>query len=210
MTPTVVVADDHPAFGLGMRLALQAEGFDVVATVETGAAAAEEAARLRPDAVVLDVRMPGVDGIEACRRIVAARSAGAVVMLSTYDDPHTLRRAAEAGARAYLTKETPVRAIADLLRRLIAEPGLRLIDVPSLPELTPRERDVLQALGDGATNKQIAVRLGIGVDTVKDHLSSLFGKLDVSDRVQAVLAARRLGLQGDPPRSGVPDRGSRA
>jgi two-component system, NarL family, nitrate/nitrite response regulator NarL len=193
----VVTADDHPAFGLGLRLALDDAGFDVVEVAADGESAVRAATAHRPDAVVLDVRMPGTDGIEACRAIVAQGFAVAVVMLSTYDDPATMRRAEEAGARAFLTKETPVGVVAEIVNRLVREPRLSLIEAPPLPHFTGRESQVLDALVQGLSNKEIARTLGIGVETVKDHCSAIFGKLHVQDRVQAVIAARRLGLVAD-------------
>jgi two-component system, NarL family, nitrate/nitrite response regulator NarL len=193
----VVIADDHPAFALGLRLGLQDAGLEVVGVAADGETAVALAAAHRPDAVVLDIRMPKLDGVDACRRIVEAGTAIAVVMLSTYQDAATIRRAHDAGARAFLTKERPVPALVDTIARLVREPRLSLIEVPHLPHLTPRERDVLTALGEGLSNKAIAQRLGIGVETVKDHCSTIFGKLEVVDRVQAVIAARRLGLLPD-------------
>jgi len=197
MRPRVVIADDHPAFVLGLRLGLQDAGIDVVDVAADGEQAVAVAARHRPDAVVLDIRMPRLDGVEACRRIVEEGTAGAVVMLSTYHDAATIRRAKDAGARAFVTKERSVLMLADTITRLVREPRLSLIDAPPLPHLTPRELEVLLALGLGLSNKAIAARLGIGVETVKDHCSTIFGKLEVSDRVQAVIAARRLGLLPD-------------
>jgi two-component system, NarL family, nitrate/nitrite response regulator NarL len=197
MKTRVVIADDHPAFTLGMRLALQDAGLDVVGVAADGDAAVRVAAEHRPDVVVLDVRMPGMNGIDACRAIMQAESATAVVILSTYDDAATKRGALEAGARAFLTKETPVRSIADVVSRLHREPRLSLIDAPALPSFTRRESQVLGALVQGLSNKDIARSLGISVETVKDHCSAVFGKLHATDRVQAVIAARRLGLGQD-------------
>jgi DNA-binding NarL/FixJ family response regulator len=190
----VLLADDHPAFGLGLRLALQDGGCDIVAVVSDGHAAVDEARRLRPDIAVLDVRMPGLSGIEACSQIVAEGLASGVVILSTFDDAMTRHRAREAGARAYLTKETPVAEINATVRALLLDPKRSLLTGVAVPTFTNRELDVLFALGDGLSNKAIARRLGLSAETVKDHCSAIFAKLDVTDRVQAVIAARRIGL----------------
>ena len=196
-TLRVVIADDHPAFGLGLRLALKDAGLEVLAVAVDGGGAVRAADEHKPDAVVLDVRMPGINGVEACRTIVEQGLASTVLILSTYDDPATMRRAKEAGARAFLTKETPVHVVAEVIHRLAREPRLSLIDAPALPHLTRRENQVLTFLAEGHSNKEIARRLGIGVETVKDHCSAVFGKLHASDRVQAIIAARRMGLVPD-------------
>ena len=194
--PSVVLVDDHPAFLLGVRLGLEAEGIVVLATALDGAAAVAACERLRPDAVVLDVRMPGVDGLAAMRVIHAQAPLAALIVLSTFDDAVTRREAREAGARAFLTKEVPINALASTIVRLVREPGLHLVEVPELPALTPREVEVLRLLADGATNKRVAVVLDIAVDTVKEHCSAVYGKLGANGRMQAIAFARRLGLVG--------------
>jgi two-component system, NarL family, nitrate/nitrite response regulator NarL len=203
--PRVVIADDHPAFVLGLRLGLESEGFDVVGSAFEAEAAVSLTISSAADAVVLDVRMPGRSGIEACRDITLRLPSVAAVMLSTYDDAVTRNNARMAGARAFLTKETPPHVIAETLRRLIREPRLVLLPEPEVPRLTEREIDVLRGLGSGRSNKEIAIALGISPETVKDRCSSIFAKLVVMDRTQAVLEAQRLGLldEGWPPRMGV-------
>lgn len=193
---SVVLADDHPAFLLGVRLGLEAEGIRVLATATDGAAAIAACQRVRPDAAVLDVRMPRVDGMRAMRAIHADAPDVALIVLSTFDDAATRREAREAGARAFLTKDVPIDALAATIVRLVREPGLQLVEVPELPALTPRELDVLRLLADGASNKHIAVALDIAVDTVKEHCSAVYGKLGVTGRVQAIALARGLGLVG--------------
>ena len=195
MTVRVLIADDHPAFTLGVRFGLEANGLVVVDAVHDGSAAIDRARDARPDAVVLDVRMP-TSGLDACRSIIDEGSCRAVVMLTTYDDPTTRRRAREAGARAFLTKETPVGDLAAVIELLVREPRLNLISVPELPRLTSREREVLAGLSEGLSNKAIATRLGLSPETVKDHCSALFAKLEVTDRHQAVREAQRLGMTG--------------
>jgi DNA-binding NarL/FixJ family response regulator len=193
---TVVLADDHPAFLLGVRLGLEAEGVEVLATAADGAAAIAACQRLRPDAAVLDVRMPGVDGMRAMRAIHGDAPEVALIVLSTFDDAATRREARDAGARAFLTKDVPIDALAETIVRLVREPGLHLVEVPELPALTPRELEVLRLLADGASNKRIAVALDIAVDTVKEHCSAVYGKLGVTGRVQAIALARGFGLVG--------------
>lgn len=190
----VVIADDHPAFALGVRYGLEARGIDVVGVAHDGDRVIDLVRALTPDAVVLDVRMPGQGGLEACRSITEHGLAPAVVILSTYDDAATRGEAHRAGARAYLTKETPIDELAQVLERLVAEQTLNLIVPPVLPTLTEREREVLRLLALGLSNKAIAERLQVSPETVKDHCSSLFGKLAVRDRTTAVLEAQRLGL----------------
>ncbi len=190
----MLLADDHPAFGLGMRLALQDGGCDVVSVVSDGLEAVAEARRFHPDIAVLDVRMPGLSGIEACRRIVSEGLAVGVVILSTFDDAMTRHKAKEAGARAYLTKETPIAEINATVRALLLDPKRTLLSGVAVPTFTKRELDVLFALTEGLSNKAIAGRLGLSAETVKDYCSAIFAKLGVSDRVQAVIAARRIGL----------------
>lgn len=197
MKPRVLLADDHPAFGLGMRLALQDGGCDVVAVVGDGADAVAEARRLRPDVAVVDVRMPRLSGIDACRLMVDEGLVAGVVILSTYDDAMTRHRAKEAGARAYLTKDAPVAAIREVIDVLLRDPDRSLLAGVHVPSLTSRELEVVAALNEGLSNKAIARRLGVSPETVKDHCSAVFAKLEVTDRVQAVIAARRLGLVAD-------------
>ena len=194
MELAVVLADDHPAFLLGLRLGLEGAGLRVVACAGDGAEAVEACERWSPDAAVLDVRMPAMDGIAACRRIVAAGRVTCVVFLTTFDDAGTRSAAIAAGARAFLPKSSPVDEIAHVVRRLVTQPRLNLIDPPVLPHLTARELEVLRLLGAGSTNKSIAAELGIGVETVKDHCSALYGKLMVRDRTHAIIVARELGL----------------
>lgn len=197
MMTRVLVADDHPAFLLGVRIGLAAHGFDVV-TALNGPEAVEVARRVAPDAALLDVRMPG-DGIATCAELTRSGVVDAVLILTTFDDPATRQRAAAAGARAYLTKDAPLEDLARTIKRLIGDPQLVLLRTPDLPDLTPRELDVLRLLGEGLSNKDVARALGVGVETVKDHCSNLFAKLDVADRARAVIVGRQLGLLVDLP-----------
>lgn len=190
----VLIADDHPLFRLGLSLALGREGFDVVGEVENGRVAVERCAQGGVDVVLLDVRMPDMDGIDACGRITAGASPPVVVMLTTFDEPAIIRAAREAGATAYLSKETEPARLATLLVQILAEPDRDWLPKVDLPSLTRREHDVLRLLAQGLTNKEIAKHLGISPETVKDHVVSLFDKLDVRDRVSALRRATELGL----------------
>lgn len=190
----VLIADDHPLFRVGLAHALRARGFEVVAEAENGSHAVDLARTHRPDLVVLDVRMPEVDGVEACCRLRALEAPPHVVMLTTFDEPALVVACREAGATAYLSKETDPRKLAETLERIVREPERDWMPHVDLPELTRREREVLPLLASGRTNRQIAAELGIGAETVKDHVASLYRKLDVRDRVSAVREAERFGL----------------
>lgn len=190
----VLIADDHPLFRLGLSLALERQGVTVVAAVANGKEAVEHVMRERPDAVVLDVRMPDGDGITAADRIQAMAPTVRIVFLSTYDEPDLVRRAIDAGASAYLSKETSPQRLADVLRQVMR--GIRgpYPFVPSLPLLTQRESEVLGHLVRGASNQEIANALGVSIHTVKDHLSRLMDKLEVRSRLALVHRAEDLGL----------------
>ncbi len=190
----VLIADDHPLFRFGLAHALRARGFEVVAEAENGRHALDLARTHRPDLAVLDVRMPGLDGVETCRALRSMEPAPQVVMLTTFDEAALVAAARDAGASAYLSKETDPRRLAETLERIVREPDRDWMPHVDLPELTRRERDVLRLLATGLTNRAIADELGIGSETVKDHVASLYRKLDVGDRVTAVREAERFGL----------------
>ncbi|MEX2501641.1 MAG: response regulator transcription factor [Trueperaceae bacterium] len=190
----VLIADDHPLFRMGLAHALRGRGFDVVAEAENGRHAVELARARRPDVVLLDVRMPVMDGIEACTVLAASDPAPCVVMLTTYDEPAVIHAARRAGATAYLSKETDPARLAELLVKIVQERGRDWMPQVDLPELTGRERETLALLADGLTNREIADRLGIGAETIKDHVASLYRKFDVNDRVSCVREAERMGF----------------
>ncbi len=190
----VLIADDHPLFRMGLSLALKADGFEVVAEAENGRQAVERARQLDVDVVLLDVRMPELDGIAACRAIAATADAPVVVMLTTFEEPAVIEAARAAGARAYLSKETSPRELARMLHNILAAPERDWLPEVALPELTPRESQALALMARGLSNKAIASELGISPDTVKDYLENVYRKLDVRDRVSAVRRAAELGL----------------
>jgi two-component system, NarL family, response regulator LiaR len=206
---TILVADDHPVVRQGLRtfLALQ-EDMDVVGEAANGVEAAERAAELRPDVVLLDLVMPGGGGIEAARKIREASPGSKVIVLTSYLDDASVLPALEAGAAGYLLKDVEPQELAEGVRRVHRGEGLlhpavapRVIREAVGPAanrdaLTPRELDVLRLLARGLPNKLIARELGIAERTVKTHVSSILAKLGVTDRTQAALYAVRERLTG--------------
>ena len=190
----ILIADDHPLFRLGLRLALGAQGFTVVAEAASGEAAVAACLTACPDVALLDVKMPGISGIDACAQLTRAHPQLSVVLISTFSEPAIIDAARRAGARGYLSKETDPADLARTLRRIVNEPGRDWLPKTDLPALTPRERDVLGRLALGHSNKLIARDLGLSPDTVKDHLGRLFAKLNAGDRVSLLNRARELGL----------------
>lgn len=189
----LLIADDHPLFRMGLRAALEREGFAVVAEASDGQEAVRLGLELLPDGVLLDVRMPQVDGIAATRMLREQRYNGLIALLTTFNEPVLIQQAAYAGADTYWSKELPPEALAERLRRLGLglEPRLR---APELPKLTAREQEVLQWMAQGLSTKEIARHLHISPETVKDHLVRLYEKLEARNRVEALERARSLGL----------------
>jgi DNA-binding NarL/FixJ family response regulator len=210
----VVLADDQEMVRAGLRMLLDFQpDLDVVGEAADGLDAVEVATRTRPDVVLMDVRMPRCDGIEAARRIVASLPDTAVVILTTFDDDASLAEALRAGVSGFLLKVAPPEQLLHAVRTVAAGNGLldpavtlRVIAAsaaapapdPSaaarLASLTQRETDVLRLVADGLTNAEIAGRLYLGEATVKTYLSRMLTKLDLRDRVQAVAFAFRSGL----------------
>lgn len=208
----VLVADDHLIVREGLRLILEtAEGITLVGEAADGAEAVRLANELQPDVVLMDLRMPGMDGLTAIERLRAEQPQVAVVILTTYNEDTLMRRGLRAGARGYLLKDTDretlfntIRAAArgeTLLRPEIMERLLSQTETPALPvgvrggvELTDREREVLAAVARGERNKEIAHRLGISERTVKAHLDSVYNKLGVDSRAAAIAVALQRGL----------------
>jgi DNA-binding NarL/FixJ family response regulator len=215
MTIRVVVADDHPLVRSGLRAALDPlEEVEVVAEAATGSAAVREAVLHRPDVVVMDLQMPGVGGIEATRELRRAVPETSVLVLTMFEDDDSLFAAMAAGARGYVLKGAEAREIARAITAVaageaifgpaVAARVLTFFATPPppptpFPELTARERQVLDLLAAGRSNHQIAERLGLSGKTVANHISAIFAKLQVADRTQAILRARDAGLgQPDP------------
>lgn len=201
----VLVVDDHPVVRDGIRGMLSgASGIEVVGEAPGGAEAVELAASLRPDVVLMDLRMPGVDGVAAIREIVARGLESRVLVLTTYDTDREVLSAIEAGATGYLLKDAPrdelVRAVEATARGqafLSASVGALLMERVRSPEpeaLTERELEVLRLVASGATNRDIAERMFVSEATVKTHLLHVYEKLGVNDRAAAVAAAYDRGL----------------
>jgi DNA-binding NarL/FixJ family response regulator len=207
----VVLADDHPIVREGLRGMLAAEpGIEVVAEAASGAEAVAVAARYRPDVVLMDLRMPGGDGVTATSEILAATPGARVVVLTTYETDTDIVRAVEAGAVGYLLKDTPVAELGQAIRaaargETVLAPSVarRLVSHVRQPRrdvLSGRETEVLALVAQGLTNAEIGQRLSIAEATVKTHLIRLFGKLGVNDRTAAVTSAIALGVIAAPGR----------
>ena len=210
----VLVADDHPAFRRGLELMLgEVEGLEVVGLADTGVRAVELVTALTPDVVLMDLRMPDLDGIEATRQINHADPAPAVVVLTMFQDDDSVFAAMRAGARGYLLKGSDqdeivraIRAVAKGEAIFAEEIATRVINHfaqgtestnASFPALTEREREVLEMIAAGKGNATIAHQLMISLKTVRNHVSNIFTKLQVTDRSAAIVKARKAGLGGD-------------
>ncbi len=210
----VLVADDHPAFRRGLELMLMdSDDLVVVGAAETGAQAVELAASLAPEVVLMDLRMPDLDGIEATRRITGNDPTPAVVVLTMSEDDDSVFAAMRAGARGYLLKGADQEEIVRAIRAAAAgeaifgpEVAARVVQhfaqgagstAAAFPSLTERERGVLEMIAAGKGNATIAHELMISLKTVRNHVSNVFTKLQVSDRSAAIVKARKAGLGGD-------------
>jgi DNA-binding NarL/FixJ family response regulator len=215
MTLRVVIVDDQELMRAGFTMILNAQpDFEVVGEAEDGRAGVEVCRQVRPDIVMMDIRMPEMDGIEATRLITDDPSLDTkVLVLTTFDLDEYVYAAVRAGASGYLLKDTPpqellaaLRVIADgnallspsVTKRLIEEfarqPEVESVDSPQLGELTERELEVLRLLATGLSNREIAAKLYIGEATAKTHVSRVLTKLGVRDRVQAVVLAYEAGV----------------
>ncbi|MFJ9175663.1 response regulator [Streptomyces sp. NPDC102360] len=201
----VVVVDDHTVMRAGVVALLAPEaGIEVVGEADDGRSGVALVEELRPDVALLDLRMPGLDGVAATERIVAGPSRTRVLILTTYDTDTEIERAVEAGAIGYLLKDTTREQLVDAIRSAargetvlaprVAQKLVAKLRRPTQTALTAREVDVLTAVADGLSNPDIAKRLIIGEATVKTHLLRIFAKLDVGDRTRAVVVAMERGV----------------
>ena len=208
---TLLLADDHRMLRDSLRRSLQEHGFDVVGEAGDGAEAVRLAAALRPDVVLMDVSMPNLDGVEATRQISRAVPESQVVVLTMHADGEVMARALQAGAVGYLVKDCSIDDVVSAVR--VAASGERVLS-PELatsmlanvkkaagvnghgeaPMISAREEEVLQLVADGLSLPEVAAALFISVKTVKNHLASIYAKLDARDRTQAVLRAVRMGI----------------
>ena len=210
----ILLADDHASFRTGLAALLESvPGIQVVGAATTGEEAVTLALAMQPDIVVMDLNMPGVDGIEATRRIVVTSPHVAVLVLSMYEDDDQVFGALKAGARGYLLKGADrgeiVRAIRSvtsgeaifgpgIARRLMSFFAARpAFEAAVFPELTEREREILDMVARGLSNMEITQRLVLSPKTVRNHVSNIFSKLQVADRAQAIVRAREAGLGGE-------------
>lgn len=208
----VLLADDHHLFREGLRaLLVSASDLEVVGEAGDGNEVIAKAAEVRPDVILMDLQLPGLNGVEATRRILASQPKVSVLVLTMFEDTDTVLAAMRAGARGYLLKDTheeallrSVRAVANgeaLFGPAVAERLIQYLAVATppaepraFPELTGRELEVLSLLAQGLTNQGLADRMGISLKTARNHVSNILARLQVADRTEAVARARAAGL----------------
>ncbi|HEY6405955.1 MAG TPA: response regulator transcription factor [Ktedonobacteraceae bacterium] len=208
----ILIADDHPLVRSGMRALLAAtEDLKVIGEAATGEEAVSLATSLQPEVVVMDLRMPGISGIEATRRIMQSYPHMRILVVTLFEDDDSVFAALRAGARGYILKEANEVEVLRAIRAVSSGDAIfsvtiaqRLIDffatprpaalAPPFPELTEREREILTLIAQGRNNSEIAQTLVISMKTVRNYISSIFSKLQVADRAQAMLRAREAGL----------------
>lgn len=210
VVPTrLMVVDDHDLARSGLIAILgSAEDLEVVAEAKSGREAIDLARKALPDVVLMDVRMPDMDGLEATRRIKDERPRTAVIIVTSHENPEYLRRAVDAGAAGYLLKDVTRERLVDSVREVagggsfIERQTLRGVlshvrsakGAPAPQSLTRREREILALVSEGLSNREIAERLVLSPETVKSHVAAILSKLDLSDRTQAAVYAVRNGL----------------
>jgi DNA-binding NarL/FixJ family response regulator len=207
----LLLADDHRMLRESLRRAMEDNGFDVVGEAPDGAEAVRLAEELRPDVILMDVTMPVLDGVEATRQVRDRVPGTQVVILTMHADKEVLVDAIRAGAAGYLVKDCSTEEVVDTVRKaaagetaLSAELAASMLgevrdlvrreDAGAEPIISKREEEVLQLIADGLSTTEVAAKLYISVKTVKNHLASIYQKLDTRDRTQAVLQAVRMGI----------------
>jgi DNA-binding NarL/FixJ family response regulator len=212
MTIRVLVADDQAMVRAGFRMLLSNEvGIEVVAEASNGLEAVDKAARFSPAVVLMDIRMPELDGLQATRRILAADDRARILILTTFDLDEYVYEALKAGATGFVLKDDPPEQLIAAIRTVAAGDALlsptitkrvirEFVRLPrpeppkALDDLSAREREVFRLIADGLSNAEIGQQLYIGETTVKTHVTHIFQKLDLRDRVQAVVLAYQTGL----------------
>ena len=211
-TVRVLIADDHPLFREGMRGRLDRMGdIAVVGEAANGDEAVRLSRELEPHVVLMDIKMPGLNGIEATREILRANPRVGVLMLTMFEDDDSVFAAMRAGARGYLLKDSGGEGVVHAIRAVtsgeavfgpgVAERIMGFFSVPrsaqrAFPELTEREEEILALVARGKSNQEIAAQLFVSVKTVRNHVSNILLKLQVADRAQAVIRARDAGIGG--------------
>jgi DNA-binding NarL/FixJ family response regulator len=211
----VIIADDHPLFREGMRGRLDRMGdIAVVGEASGGDEAVRLSRELEPHVVLMDIKMPGLNGIEATREILRTNPRVGVLMLTMFEDDDSVFAAMRAGARGYLLKDSGGEGVVHAIRAVtsgeavfgpgVAERIIGFFSIPrpaqrAFPELTEREEEILVLVARGNSNQEIASRLFVSVKTVRNHVSNILLKLQVADRAQAVIRARDAGIAGNGP-----------
>jgi DNA-binding NarL/FixJ family response regulator len=213
----VLIAEDHPLFREGMRNRLdRVDDVEVVGEAVSGDEAVELAARVGPDVILMDIKMPGLSGIEATREVVRASPSVGVLILTMFEDDGSVFAAMRAGARGYLLKDSGGEEVLHAIRAVasgeavfgpgVAERIIGFFSAPraapqrAFPELTEREEEILSLVAEGRDNQEISRRLYVSLKTVRNHVSNILLKLQVADRSQAVIRAWEAGMGRDPGR----------
>lgn len=207
---TVLVGDDHPAFREGVRAILEAaDGISMIGQAADGVEVVDRALELQPDVILMDLRMPERNGVQATREITAASPHIGVLVLTMFEDDDSVFAAMRAGARGYLLKGSDPSEIIRAIRAVAVGEAIfgaaiatRMIDyfaraseqLAQFPELTEREREVLELIAQGRNNQAIAAELDVSLKTARNHVSNIFNKIQVTDRAAAIVKAREAGL----------------